>query len=64
MPFKSHAAKYIVHIPLQTHTHTHMRTDEITFHISIHYGAHIESQAAKELICEEMDPPLVFEMQL
>lgn len=40
MPFKSHAAKYIVYIPLQTQTH--MRTDEITFHLSIHSSAHID----------------------
>jgi len=41
-----------------------MRTDEKTFHISIHSSGHIESQAAKQLICEEMDPPLVLEMQI
>uniref|UniRef100_A0A671P8B8 Kinesin-associated protein 3-like n=1 Tax=Sinocyclocheilus anshuiensis TaxID=1608454 RepID=A0A671P8B8_9TELE len=36
-------AKYIVHIPLQTHTRTHMSTDKITFHLSIQSSAHVDS---------------------
>lgn len=54
IPFKSHAAKYIVHIPLQTRTYVRMKS---------HFTSPSSVVTALALL-EEMDPWLVFDMRL